>query len=413
MKIKLMKLDKLIELMLVILLILTFNTVYITTNGVIPSLLKLFLLGFIGLYFITRIIYLYSKNCDVLPLKRFLIIYILPTFLLGLFYITRDGSLNFYYLYILLPFIFVLSLFNNKDSSIIKYYVIVVSILASISLFFWVLSMVGFSYNSSIWISWGIPRFIPGYFNIHFIPQGTISFFGINIFRNTGIFTEAPMFSFILVIAFLALNFYDKKNSKEFNFLSNYPKLFVLLSITILTTTSTTGIISIILVIVSKIFIMMRNNIKFIFMVVPIIILSIIFLKNIMLFKIDTMSGSVSLRTEDLESAYKSWLRSPIIGHGPKSVDYLNYMNYSRILNEQTGYSSSLGIIISKFGIAGLLLLVIQPMFFCIKKSISNIFPLSILFFNILLTNIPSTFLFVFIVSLMYINSLNNGDEYE
>ena len=74
-------------------------------------------------------------------------------------------------------------------------------------------------------------NFIPSYYYVYFETQD-FTFFGINLTRNSGIFTEAPVYNFILCVSLLIETFYREHPNKS---------RIILFILTILSTVTNTG----------------------------------------------------------------------------------------------------------------------------------------------------------------------------
>ena len=100
--------------------------------------------------------------------------------------------------------------------------------LAIMSLLFWLLGQILhiIPVTGTVHYIWGSPRAVVGFFGLHFFAQ-EIGLLGHVFYRNTGIFTEAPMFAFVLSVAFLNTIFLEKKTK---------PIKLLILFITICTT---------------------------------------------------------------------------------------------------------------------------------------------------------------------------------
>lgn len=109
-----------------------------------------------------------------------------------------------------------------------------VFVLASISLLFWVLGSVLRIYepNGIVPYFWEDGKyFIPSYYYLYFETQD-FTFLGINLIRNSGIFTEAPVYNFTLCVSLLIETFYR-------DYLNKFKILIFIL--TILSTVTNTG----------------------------------------------------------------------------------------------------------------------------------------------------------------------------
>ena len=123
--------------------------------------------------------------------------------------------------------------------SYFRKYVNILVVLAAISLFFFFLGSVlkVIPPTGQIQFSWDWQRECPSYFFLYFEPQ-TIDIFGYAGARNCGIFSEAPMYAYLLVAAILCEMMADKKR----------PTVITVLVLATLTTCSTTAIVSMVIV---------------------------------------------------------------------------------------------------------------------------------------------------------------------
>ena len=120
---------------------------------------------------------------------------------------------------------------------LLRRFVNVLCVLAVVSLFFWIFGVVLklIPINSYMIINWGNFNVIYGYYGIHFAFQYDTTFMpDALIYRNSGIFAEAPMFNLWLCIA-VAIELFTTQKPRNWR--------LVLLAVTILTTMSVTGIL--------------------------------------------------------------------------------------------------------------------------------------------------------------------------
>ncbi|CAJ1226839.1 hypothetical protein LZY01_13210 [Levilactobacillus zymae] len=229
----------------------------------------------------------------------------------------------------------------------------IVLCLAVLSLFFWLLSILGVPTNSESTIAWGTEHSIPGYFHIHFIAQGSVNFLGIDTIRNTGIFVEAPMYSYILSLAFLINLFVSK---------SGYNWITLTLGIALLTTTSTTGVIIAFLAVAYYEFVVVDREsavLKVLIFLVGIsaLIFSVI---RILSDKIDpNWNSSSSIRFNDIVAGFLAWKDHPWMGNGLGNyTTIIQYMDSRRLIG-LTGYSSGAMEVLAYGGVLGLMFYVI------------------------------------------------------
>jgi hypothetical protein len=312
-----------------------------------------------------------------------------------------------------IPF-FVIPIFLDdlsKENKILIKFRNVVLILAVISLVFWALSMLGISPTSSTIINWGRAKMVYGYFNIHFIAQGSVSFLGLNgIIRNTGIFVEAPMYSYVLCLALIVDNFMVSK-------LKGYSKVSLLLIATIFTTTSSTGIILVLLVVFSKMMFLtnrISRGIKVIIVVVLLPVLGVL-ISYIVQSKLDSnWYSSSSIRINDFFAGYQAWKNHWILGNGINNYNsILQNMDYRRLrLNANNGFSSGLMEVLAYGGIVyGLYFL--TPIVLLLRKNKVIFLVASVSFVLFVFTLVNNVFLWYIFVSYFWAVLLNNRRKLE
>lgn len=225
----------------------------------------------------------------------------------------------------------------------------VVSLIATISLFFWVLGSL-FSIirpTGNFLLLWtGHPEYINSYFGVYFEAQRLVSsanFMGMTIIRNTAIFSEAPMASFIFSLGFL-FEFFD---SKRF-----FSKKSVVLILAIISTFSTSGYTVVVFAFILKyLFLNINNKTEFQFklMVFPLVlIVSLIIVNYFISQKLDTSSGIT--RLDDFYAGFMAWKDNLIFGNGfGNEYAYQKYMSAFR--RDNLGFSNSPMLILSYGGI--------------------------------------------------------------
>lgn len=202
--------------------------------------------------------------------------------------------------------------------------------------------------NSTVTLKWGTIRDIPSYWGLYYNTQW-VNFNGIPIIRNTGVFTEAPMYSFALSIS-LAIELFVIKDKRVKNIL--------ILCITALTTFSTTGIVTNLMMIC--IYIIATKSISTVFMILKISILPIVITISLLvgsLFIIDKIEsssnnkyGSFNIRMDDFKVGYEAWRENKLIGHGYDRHDKTKtYMGLLRV--NDNGGSSGLMMILPQGGV--------------------------------------------------------------
>ena len=227
----------------------------------------------------------------------------------------------------------------------------IIVLLAVISLIFYFLGSILHLINSNenVLIIWGGERYVPSYYKMYFETQN-ITLFGIKLIRNSGIFTEAPMFNFVLCIS-LVIEFFLKDDKSK--------KRIAILILTIITTATTTGIaVMSFLIVLNKMLEtkegLLRNLLKYTLVLIITVILlaiSIAFIND----KINGSRGKVgsfSVRMDDYKIGFEVLNDYKLHGVGFLNNDFVkrNYMNLSE-RGTDAGGSNSIMIILSQGGL--------------------------------------------------------------
>ena len=196
-------------------------------------------------------------------------------------------------------------------------FVNVLCIMALLSLLFYTfvflfrfLSPTGF-----ISLKWSWRERVPSYYNLFYDPMPNGFSFGSLIFhRNCGIYPEAPMFMYILVLALLInkLVLHDNKSKKN-----------VLLVITIFSTVSITGyIIVVLLYSIDYIFLQSTKKHVLLMLMIPFILtIGLIIVYYLFFNKLDTNSGAV--RSDHVFASFKAFFSTNMLGCGIGNADYV------------------------------------------------------------------------------------------
>ncbi len=356
-----------IEYILMLLLIISTRTLYVHSNFN-PHINILFVI-FISILIILKYMNNEFNYKQIGSIIKYLMIYYVFISIFILLNNISDLSNFISTFLILLPLFFAIIYCDNDKLWLRKNlsrYSDLMTIIAFTSIILYILGPLTNIIKSTnmFFTEWGDPRFVKSYFNIHFITQN-ISFFGINIVRNTSIFTEAPMFSLNLIIA-LATNLFI---SSKKHFYKN-----IILIVAILTTFSATGILLLLLMLVGKGFVSINNNdkIKKIFKEHKkkiYVLLIIIFSVGVTVFAVKVMNGeSFSVRMDDYYACIKTWLQKPIFGVGHNQTgDILKNISSFRLNN--IGLSNSIFVLLAQCGIY-LFLFYVVPIVLIIRKYI-------------------------------------------
>lgn len=172
---------------------------------------------------------------------------------------------------------------------------------------------------------------------------GTIEILGQNIPKNASIFTEAPMASFNFCIALMTEFFFEKRSSKV---------KVLLLVLAIISTFSSTGLIFLMLLMISKYFVeKQRNGLKTFVKYLILPIMAILgTLATIEMFNAKMMVNSGVIRLDDFAVCFQAWQSKKILGAGIGNDNYLvQFMGVWRTFNQ--GLSNSPGQILAHGGI--------------------------------------------------------------
>lgn len=258
-----------------------------------------------------------------------------------------NGIATLFFLMILAPLFWYLLLKNDLLSVLCNYYVIIVSFLALASLVLWVLGPVTniIAPDCTTTTSWGtrnLGKSIPGYHHLLYTVQVN-RFWGFPLARNTGIFVEAPMYSYTLCIAMLA-EVYG----------SNKPRIavIVILAITILTSISSTGYIFLLILFLFNYGRLTTTSASskhyYLVLAIPIVAVVIVLINLIINQKIDAIEQYT--RFDDFVVGIKAWLTSPLYGNGFSNADIL-HDNMSAFRANDMGFSNSPTRILAAGGI--------------------------------------------------------------
>jgi len=289
----------------------------------------------------------------------------------------------------------------------------VIVIIAAISLFFYFFgTTLGIIKPSGIvTFNWGGERACYTYYDVYYEAQ-TIFFLGKELIRNCGIFTESPMYSFVLSTALIIeLFMYNCVNRKR----------AMLLILAILTTFSTTGMIVIFLAILIRLFLYMSESRekrsllllfpKFLFFVV---LFGISLYVIPYLLQVKQTEGYISYNTryDDFIACLNTWKDNFLVGSGFGNFDIIQ-QNMSAFRSNNLGLSTGIGVLVAQGGLMLLMqMLIILASYFytCLKKNNNNECAIVIIFmFLYTLTNVPYKLIIIYLMAF----ALNNiGSTY-
>lgn len=296
--------------------------------------------------------------------------------------------------------IFFLVSIQKDVIDLFKIYKKLLVIIAVVSIFFWVFGSILqiIKPNLTMISTWtgsdGNVKSVLGYFGVYYETQ-RINLAGINCVRNSAIFTEAPMAAFAFSIA-LGIEELICKNRHKLN--------SVVLCIAIITTTSSTGIIYMILLYFFKYFgkenkYKLSKNIK-ILLIPFLMILLFYFLYCIVMQKLTYNSGN--LRIDDFVAGYKTWLTAPLFGVGISNFTPI-IANLSLWRRGVTGLSNSIAPLFAEGGlyVASIYIFCFGiGIYRCMKGNDYQVFVFIILYlFIFIITISPFNYLTFFMLS--------------
>lgn len=221
----------------------------------------------------------------------------------------------------------------------LKAYVNIMLVLAVISLVLWVTGpLLGVvSPNCVIENSWngtGRKTISEGYYGLLYVTQKTTIANEV-LMRNTGIFAEAPMYSYALCIALIFECFFLKSPRKW---------AVLILAVTVISTISTTGI----LFLMALSFVLLIRETQGAGSRIRVLLLmavgiALVIVGNLTIQLLDSKMGTASgsIRLDDFVAGYQAWIQNPITGYGlGDSKSVVSFMSGFRLYN--IGFSNSL-----------------------------------------------------------------------
>lgn len=308
---------------------------------------------------------------------------------------------------VFIPLMVLLFLLMRKQgfpNRILYEYSDVMSVIAAVSLFFWIFGTILHAIHPTGYInaSWGTKFNYPSYFNIYFERQiDLIS----GLYRNQGIFVEAPMYSLALVFA-IAIEIFLRKpdTSPQRNlriqgggmtlFVRRLNFRIVILILTLLSTFSTTGIITLIAMLYGWILINVPKTEagRKIKNISSLIVVIVGLACAVYLFRQKSGTFSWAERESDLVSGFRAWIDSPIFGMGYENKDHVSSNSIFQIL---TLGGIVLGLIYFYPLVGGIVNSILRH-----KKNL--LFLYCVVLVNFILTICGRTFLLLFLLSYFY-----------
>lgn len=298
----------------------------------------------------------------------------------------------------------------TEVKQLLNCFINIVIILCLISLFMWFFSSIipMIKPTGKIKAVWAIPYSnLDTFFGIHFNTQDVWWITGSSLMRNTGIYTEGPMYGIVLLFALIFNNIICFEKTRN-NF-----KRTCILTLTMISTISVTGILGAFLILVYCFFKNYYRTMKIekkriiIVFLLGIIIVTTPFVWKMIDKKLNT--GSAIHRNMDISNGIQIFFENPLIGKGINH-DRLDERNYL----QGYGYSNTIipvltdgGIILGTIYLIPAIALFISV--FIKKKSIDVVlFLLYILIF--LTTLIPYRMITLFFIAMLLTQIFKTAD---
>ncbi|EKK21028.1 hypothetical protein [Fructilactobacillus florum] len=405
------KLLLVIEMLLALCLLLSNYSVYFVSPNLFPKVLRLVVPVMTGVAFLAYVIFANRYNYK-LPIKKLFIISGSYAFLMTLFlgvnyFYYRFHLLHTVLFYYVIPILFIffggVSFSIYRAKNILRAIVRMTCLLALLSLFFWILAEVNFPVDDYLFIDWGSKHNVFGFYGLHFLAQEPAGFFGLNLIRNTGLYAEAPMFSFVLSVSFVFNLFYLQKDI-SYRFRNG------LLLVTIFTTVSTTGILIAFLAIFGKFigdhhkfYTNLSKRLRFLIAFFGSFTL-LIGLGGILINKLNTFQGSVSIRSDDIHAGFSAFSKSPFFGNGIGNLHLIKRLmaSYRLIPGGNNGFS--IGILeVMVYGGILLLLFYLVPLFLAVlRKDYRDLFVMLLMLLLLSLAIVNEAPLYLFVLVFMF-----------
>lgn len=342
------KLRTALEYILVICIIIEFNTPY-TVFSVANRVIQMLPI------FILLILIMLSRYSVTKKINAYILLYLTGA-IFPILVINEQAYLSYILRFIIILPLLWIYLYLRKETGLLQYlsvfikYSNIVIIIAITSLIMWLLCSILhiIPITAIIPYDWA-PNvdYIPTYWGIYFETQG-VAPLGERIWRNTGIFNEGPMYNMVLCVAFAIEYFIRPIKSKI--------RLWVL-AITIFTTFTTTGQLFLIGFTGWHIYkkISRKKYHLLLIIVIPLLFLGGYYaIDKILENKVETKGGenSVNDRTEDIMVCLEVGMEHPLLGIGliKTKEDQLLWKG------KQFGFSNSLFYTFASGGLYSLIL---------------------------------------------------------
>lgn len=240
---------------------------------------------------------------------------------------------------------FCINLTYNKIKWVLFCFENLILIIAGISLLFYILGTVykfilPTSIYSASYVGWSDWNY-NSYYGLYFEGHRTY-FFGRTIIRNIGIFLEAPVFAYVLVLA-IYIEMFLRKNTRKLS--------LMLLAFTIITTFSTTAIaLTLILVFIYVYLNYMRYS--WLKLLLPIVVIAVFFVVlTVILDKLAAGNDSGTDRMCDFIACWRAFAAHPLVGIGFNNVSGVDPYRDIFKGNRLGGMSSGIPFVFANGGI--------------------------------------------------------------
>ena len=333
---------KILELLLAFLIMMNCNTVYqrLAFHNLrieeMTALLSVLLLIF-G--------FKYQKNAITgsFLLKLSAIYFCLIVYFIALTVISYKTSYVYHFLIFLPCIITYIYLSGGENRGIIIYgyfsdFVYYTSVLSSVLWFFMAIIPV-LQPNVTATVEWGGIRSFPGFLGLCFLAQKEESF-GLGLYRNTGLYTEAPMLSLVLSLALMYEVFLNHHKSKL---------RIAVLCLMIISTFSLTGAVMLLIITfftyMDKIKKSKVNKLFYLFVLGVIVPVVFVFLAVILERK--SLTSSYNTRFIDYLVGIRAFISNPVFGVGYNNLEQFmvykeEFYRMAGIPFKNLGYSNGL-----------------------------------------------------------------------
>lgn len=322
------------------------------------------------------------------------IYYIALIFLIIISSVSSENMIRFLSRFLVFP-LFMLH-FSSKAKieqkiGIFSWFINWASIIAWISNIFWLLSTIGIiGETSTVNINW-FGRYA-SYYGLYFSsPYQYIDWISLGIRRNIGIFTEGPMFMYVLIMSLVFIDLIS-----DYHEIKKWKIVGILLALA--SVASITGYIILLFLLGMKLMHTFKS--KRIQILLGMIVSIFIIVGVLGFLSLKQNTASYLARFDDYIAGLKCWLNNPLFGNGYENLDLVRrYMSNSRSWNQ--GFSNTIFSVLAYGGILfaiPYLIPVVRGIYCAIKKLDYKLLQISIIIVLLYFTVISYTFYINFAV---------------